>query len=519
MSNSPEFDKQDDRFIPPEIDARLGGRPRFDADGGQSTLNPVPDMSRQPGIADAGSDAKPTKSVNQNSIEEDQPDESSDDESSIFRNRNFMLLWIAQALSQTAQNTLNLALVNYVYQISDGSPTQTALETVAFVLPGVFFSALAGAFVDRIDKRTILVTTNVLRAVVVPWLFFMTNISAALAIPLIFLITCLFSTFSQFFAPAEGAVIPFLVSGKNLTKANSLFQVTLFGSQFIGFSILAPLLPRWIGSPNLFLVISVIYFICIGLTWLLPNHLEKDRSQPAGGTRSMITNLWSEIKDGWQFIRKRQIVWLAIIYLSTVQSVLFTMIAIGIPFVSKKNGGLGQPESDIIYVLAPISIGLGIGVWLVNKLVTTRNRDRIMVLATVAMGINLIAVGMVKPIADLWVGIFTPGVPLGGLGITLSLVALSIPFGFEIGLLNIPALTLLQEKSPKEVVGRVFAAYFTFANFVSIFPILFSGALSDLIGLTPTFAIIGLCVVGVGYYGHITRNRDNQSSVEVGEAS
>ncbi len=463
------------------------------------------------GMADAGQDAAEPANPGWNDQFPDDPNSpeaKSQKFGTIFTNRNFMLLWVAQALSQTAQNTLNLALVNYVFLLSGGSPTQTALATVAFVLPGVFFSALAGAFVDRLDKRLILVITNGLRAVLIPWLYFMEKIDPLIALPLIFLITCLFSTFSQFFAPAEGALIPFLVEGKQLTQANSLFQVTLFVSQFVGFSLLAPLLPQVIGNQALFLVIAAIYVLCIFLTWFLPAHLEKDRPKPVGGTRSVITGLWSEIKDGWKFIRSEHVIWLSIIYLSTVQSVLFTMTAIGIPYVSKRNGGLGQPQSDIIYVLAPISVGLGLGVFMVNKLVSNRSRGRLMVWATVGMGVCLIAVGLLKPVADLWVKIFTPGVPLGGPGITLTLIGLSIPFGFTIGLLNIPALTLLQERSPKEIVGRVFAAYFTFANLVSIFPILFAGTMGDLIGLTPTFIIIGLVVIGIGYYGHVSRNKD-----------
>jgi MFS family permease len=423
---------------------------------------------------------------------------------SILRNRNFMLLWTAQALTQTAQNTLNLALVNYVNTLSGGSPTQTAIATVAFVLPGVFFSALAGAFVDRVDKRTILIITNILRAVIIPWLVFMANVPIAIALPIIFLITFLFSSFSQFFAPAEGALIPFLVKESQLTRANSLFQITLFASQFVGFSILAPLLPRWIGSQNLFWAIAAIFGVCIFLTWWLPNNLERDHRAliARDEARSLVSQMLNEIKEGWKFIRANPAVWMAIIYLSMVQSMLFTMTAIGIPYVSKKGSGLGQSESDIIFVLAPMSIGLGIGVWLVNKLITHRNRGKLMLWATIAMGITMTAVGLIKPIADLWVGIFTPGAPLGGPGIFILLVGLSIPFGLEVAFLNIPSLTILQEKSPKDIVGRVFAAYFTFANLVSIFPILFAGALSDIIGLVPTFFIIGGAVLVIAYYAY-----------------
>ncbi len=519
MSSSSDYNpnRKDPEIIPavphpemtrPEDSTPPNAQNFFSGDGGPNTL-PGNNPAASTGSFDDFNSSEPAdmKSgyIDWSALSRNKPPEQKVRPSSILNNRDFMLLWVAQGLSQTAQNTLNLALVNFVYLLSGGSPTQTAIATVAFVLPGVFFSALAGVFVDRIDKRRILIITNILRALVIPWLVFMADIPLAYAIPLIFLITCLFSTFSQFFAPAEGAIIPYIVKQDQLTQANSLFQVTLFGSQFLGFSILAPLLPRWIGSQNLFWVIAVIYVICIFLTWWLPHDLEKDMPKSTEPTKSIVSSLWHDIKEGWRFIRSNRPIWRAIVYLSMIQSVLFTMTAIGIPYVSKKGTGLGQEEGDIIYVLAPLSIGLAIAVYLVNKLITSRNRDKILVWATYAMGVTLFLVGLVKPLADLWVGIFTPGVPIGGPGLYLVLISLSIPVGFWIGLLNIPALTILQEQSPKEIVGRVYAAYFTFANLVSIFPILFAGAMGDIIGLVPTFFLIGLAVIGIGYYCHRDR--------------
>ncbi len=417
---------------------------------------------------------------------------------SLLRNRNFLLLWIAQAITQTAQNTLNLALVDFVSRLTNGSPTQTALETVAFVLPGVFFSALAGVFVDRFNKRYILIATNLLRALLVPWLIFMGGLPVGFALPIIFLITCVFSTISQFFGPAEGSLLPILVAPNQLTRANSFFQITFFGSMFVGFSILAPLLPRIIGPENLFIAISVLYGVCFLLVWWLPNNIEKPPVQNENA-RSMISNLWSELKEGWSFIRREGQVWLAIIYLSTVQTALFIMTAIGIPYIGQK--GLGQPQGDIIYILAPMSVGLGISVAVINKFINSKNRSRILVWATVFLGINLVIVGLVKPVADLWINVFSPGVPIGGPFLNAVLIIFSIPFGFLIGVLNISSLTILQENSPREIVGRVFAAYFTFANLVTIFPLIFAGALGDLIGLVPVFILVGLTVSSVGYYG------------------
>lgn len=422
---------------------------------------------------------------------------------SIFKNRNFLLLWISQALTQTAQHTMNIALVDFVSEISNKSATLTSVALVAFVLPGVFFSALAGAFVDRVNKRTILIVSNVLRALLVPCLVFMPNIPAALALPIIFLIICLFSTFSQFFAPAEGALIPSLVPESNLTQANSLFQITLFATQFLGMALVAPILPRLIGPQNFFLVVAGIYLFCILLAWWLPNNSETVPNKPlVETTNSLLHTMWGEIKEGWLFIRSSNTIWLAIIYLSAVQSLLFSLIGIGIPFVSSKTQGLGQEPSFLIFVLAPLSIGLGIGVWLVNIFITTRNRNRVMLFSILGLSIGLSALGLLKPLASLWVSIFTPGQPMGGWGLILALVLLTMPAGFMIACINIPALTILQERSPKDVVGRVFAAYFTFANAVSIAPILGAGALGDLIGIVPTIFVIAICMLAVAFYGY-----------------
>jgi MFS family permease len=336
----------------------------------------------------------------------------------------------------------------------------------------------------------------------------MTALPLGLALPIIYLITIIFSTISQFFNPAEAAAIPLLVKPNQLTRANSFFQITLFATLFLGTSLLGPLLPDLIGPDKVFLVIGILYFICIWLVWALPKS-EQVHKRPSDKT------IWQTVKDifhgvyeAWQFIRKDTQIWLAIVYLSTVQTALFTMTAIGIPFVGEK--GLKQSSNSIIFVLAPLSIGLGIAVVLVNRFVTPTNRLTALKYACGALGIILALVGLVKPIADLWVLITAPGVPLGGPGLILLLVSLSIPFGFAIGLLNIPALTILQERSPKELVGRVFAAYFTFANAVSIIPILFAGALGDIFGavlgegngIVPVFFIFGACIVLVAFYGH-----------------
>src|ERR1700731_2255117 len=81
---------------------------------------------------------------------------------SIWRNRHFLLLWLAQAISQTAQNAIWYGIVVLVQRQSHSS-TLLSLAVLTLIIPSVIFGVLAGVYVDRWDKRTVLIGTNLLR--------------------------------------------------------------------------------------------------------------------------------------------------------------------------------------------------------------------------------------------------------------------------------------------------------------------------------------------------------------------
>ena len=70
----------------------------------------------------------------------------------IYRNRHFMFLWMAQAISQIAQNAINFGLLVLVQERTN-STTHMAVAVLSFILPGVIFGILAGVVVDRAEKK------------------------------------------------------------------------------------------------------------------------------------------------------------------------------------------------------------------------------------------------------------------------------------------------------------------------------------------------------------------------------
>jgi len=114
----------------------------------------------------------------------------------VFRNRPFLLLWLAQAATQIGGNMVIFGLTVIIAK-STGSTTAVSALILTFLLPAVLFSALAGVFVDRLDRRLVLVFTNILRGLAFVAMFFVgTNLG------LIYLLNITVSTITVFFAPA-----------------------------------------------------------------------------------------------------------------------------------------------------------------------------------------------------------------------------------------------------------------------------------------------------------------------------
>src|SRR5450432_508564 len=139
----------------------------------------------------------------------------------VLRNRNFLYLWLAQLISLTILNSTNYALLAHIGEVTH-STTQVGLAIICFSLPAVLFGAPAGVFVDRMNKRTVLWSSNCLRAIATLVFVFSFLVNRNAVLPM-YLLTFLISAIGQFFTPAESSAIPMLVKEEELMPALSLF--------------------------------------------------------------------------------------------------------------------------------------------------------------------------------------------------------------------------------------------------------------------------------------------------------
>ena len=150
---------------------------------------------------------------------------------SVFRNRSFTLLWIGQLISCMGSALTTLAASILVFRLT-GSALSVGLMLIATSGPTILIGLVAGVFVDRFDRKHIMLLSDLLRAS----LIFLIPFLIPLNINWIYLIVALTSGITQFFDSAHASVLPEVASDKELSAANALMAVSSVGSTTVGFA-------------------------------------------------------------------------------------------------------------------------------------------------------------------------------------------------------------------------------------------------------------------------------------------
>ncbi len=436
----------------------------------------------------------------------------------VLNNRDFLKLWAAQILSQTAQQIVNYALLLQVANLTRSS-TATAGIIIAFTIPAILFAAIAGVFVERNSKKTMLVLTNVGRGVMVlAYLFTNPAWGVGAVLPIFYIVTLLFAAVSQFFNPAEASMIPLVVSRRELVSANSLFNLTLPATQLGGFIILGPLLLSTVFHNNyngLYIVIFILCLAAAGITYFLPQDRPDSTAAErrkkgekvgmgevaAGATeiaRKGYREAGEELTEGWQFIRRDPVIMSAIIYWSISIAVFMMLGTIGPTFLRN----IGIDENKLFYVLLPGGFGLVAGVLVVGRISRPDNRETMINISLLLAGASLVLFSLLYPVLNLVFSAAGKSAPPEML-VLAFLGFLTLLLGFFNSFISVPAQTALQERSPEQIRARVFSAFFTISNAILIVPVFFAGALGDWIGYAQAIFGIGVVVIliaGLGLY-------------------
>jgi MFS family permease len=408
----------------------------------------------------------------------------------VLRNRNFLVLWGGQVFSQLADKVylvLMIAIISSQFE----APGQrisgwVSAVMVAFTLPAVLFGSLAGVYVDRWSKRGVLVLTNLLRGglvVALPLALWLaqdwgTIAQVPIGFGLLLGITFAVSTLTQFFAPAEQAVIPMIVPGDFLLSANSLYTTTMMASVIIGFAVGEPLLaiadtlmaPLDGGSGwGKALLVGAGYGIA-GLL-LIAMAVPKDQ-----GLEGEAPHPWADIKDGLRYLGENPRVRSAIVQLVLLFSVFAALAVLAVRMAELMPT---IKSSQFGFLLAAAGGGMALGAALVGQFGERLTRDRLGFYGATGMGLMLAALATVT--TQFWPAL----VLIGAMGTCAAAV-------------GIPMQTTIQEETPAAMRGKLFGLQNNVVNIALSLPLVLASVAETWLGLPTVLGILAAVVAAGG---------------------
>ena len=382
---------------------------------------------------------------------------------SVFRNRNFAALWCGQLISQIGSGITTIAASILVYQAT-GSAASVGLMLIATALPGFLFGLIAGVFVDRLDRRRIMIVAEVLRAILV----FLIPVLLPTGIWWLYILVMLSATVAQFFNPAHASVMPDVASDEELAAANSLMSVAEVGALGLGFAA-AGLITSLYSVEWAFYVDSLTFLIsavAILLVKIPPLELEEEKTSVAAVGRNL--------RAGVQFLWDSRILRSTFIIVAPMSILFGFSNSLLLPFADQALGA-----TTFEYGLIE---GLSMFGFVVGGLVMTGVGDRLRPGQWIA--VSFIGMGLASAIYS-----------------QLSSVPLAIVVGMAITFMNVPSYIgrklVIQRNTTREVRGRVTSAYFVTRD--AMFMIgMGSAALADVIDIRLLMLADGLLLLGLG---------------------
>ncbi len=426
----------------------------------------------------------------------------------LLKKRNFLRIWLAQLISMTMLNASNYALLILI-ETATHSTTLVGLAIICFSVPAVILGGPAGVFVDHMNKRRVLWASNCLRAIATLIFMGVLLINHNLLLPA-YLLTFLISSIGQFFTPAEGSAIPLLVSEEELMPALSLFNITFMLSQALGFILFAPILLSFLPTfhisilvfdpiVQLYGLIAVFYLVCALLIVQIPKTSFREQAKRRTATLTtetmgILNNVWTEMYQGWSFVRRNKALFLAVVQLSFAGILMLVISQLATPIVTQL---LGLPATAMAFIFAPAGIGLVAGSVLMPHITRRTGKSR-----AILIGVIMLTVAtMLLPLVTLLAHALQPQGWNGNPVLLIVVALIMCAAGFALDFINIPALTAVQELTPEWIKGRVLALQLVLYNACSIPIILFIGVFADIFGLDRVLYLMSVCEIAFGAWG------------------
>lgn len=394
----------------------------------------------------------------------------------VLRIRDYRRLWLGQLVSDTGDGLTNIALLLLVNHLT-GSTAALAAMAIALAVPPLTIGLFAGAYVDRADRRRIMLASDLLRAATVigfvlvgstEWLW------------LLFVLAFAQATVGTFFTPARGAILPRIVPAEGLLAANSIAQATRVIAGVVGTG-LGGLIVGMAGVYwPAFVIDAATFLLSFAFIAGLPRNI--GRAIPSAGT--VATGIGSSLAAGLRTIAHSRRLSTTIMALAVCMlglgavNVLFVPLLVRILDVDPAWFGPVELAQSSSMILAAGLVGA-----LAARLSATT-------IVIAGMGGVAVVIGLLAGVTEIW-----------------HILVLLFAVGWFVSPLQAAVVTILQSSVEDAERGRVMSVLQAAMSAASVLSMAFAGIAGDIVGVRNVFlgaaaiVAVGGVVAIVGYRG------------------
>ncbi|MGQ9539169.1 MAG: MFS transporter [Candidatus Bathycorpusculaceae bacterium] len=378
----------------------------------------------------------------------------------LLRNKNFLSILLADIASEFGNFVLFIAIAFYIYEA-----TSSALDIsgifIAKTLSLLFVSLIAGVYIDRYNKKKIMIVCDLGRV----WIVFLTVILLTFSqfsfsvLIYLYLMVFIMDAISLLSDPSRSALIPFILAKNQLKSANSLLAVASDSIALFG-PIVAAFIIEVIGRSMALLFVGLTFIISIIMLSLL------DIRESLGELQC--GNFFKALKDGLLYVKRTKSV-LLLLLISGI--IMLGGGAVNAFFVVYSADSLGAEEIGLGMLFTGIGGGFLIGSFLMTLLGQKIRDDKNLVLGMLMVSIAPILWSQIK---DLFLA-----------------VLVGIWNGIGNSFISVSQETLLQKMTSKTMLGRVMSLDNFIVSIASVFSIGVAGVIVNNFGVAPLFFSVG----------------------------
>jgi DHA3 family macrolide efflux protein-like MFS transporter len=388
------------------------------------------------------------------------------------------LLWVSQVISHLG-DALFLVGVFFLALDVTGSKSASGLLVAMNFLPALALGLFAGAFVDRHDRRRIMIGADLIRAVAVGTIPVLHAAGWLGAVPLAVAMFSL-ATGTALFNPAIKALLPELAPHDRLEGAVSLFQISEYVALVVGPALAAVALP-FIGMINLFSLDCVTFLFSTLCLLSLPREARRRMHRPSGETviEPLVPALLRDMKVGLRAVLATPLLRVVLVLVALDNLIVMGLAQVGTPLLVKETLGLGADA----YARAQTAFFLGLatasaGVWLLGR---NLPKGPLILTGIVLDGLTFVPLAFCHTLRQVQVTLFV--------------------HAFAIPLIIIPRTVLIQQTMPGPLHGRTFALLNVTVFGMTAISSVVVGVLAERVAPQTLFLSLGLLGVVAGLAG------------------